>query len=352
MQTQRKMGFTLVELLVVIAIIGILIALLLPAVQAAREAARRMQCCNNLKQIGLALHNYHCTHGTFPPARAGTGRDRPWSDRDVCNVGHLSTWVMLLPFIEQVSLYEQITSPLTVGAVTYPPWGPAGCLPAYPPWTEQIHGLLCPSDGAASTKRSTEVGRTNYRTCCGDSICGNNLIVDPRGIFGTYSRIRFAHIRDGSSNTIAVSEKVVFTKRQDVKGDFATHVSGICDNPTNCLARLGPNGMLTGSVRGNSRSDMWSWGFVHHTCFTTVLPPNGPSCMLSKSGDAYSGIYSPTSYHPGGVNVMMADGAVRFVSDSIDTGDLSLPETAVGRSPYGVWGALGSKAGGEIVADF
>ena len=122
MRSSHRRGFTLVELLVVIAIIGILIALLLPAVQAAREAARRSQCSNNLKQIGLALHNYHDTYGVF--CAACTGTTSPWGDHYQSTYSYMTGWVSLLPYLEQGPLYDQFTSPQTYNGQSYNPFGP------------------------------------------------------------------------------------------------------------------------------------------------------------------------------------------------------------------------------------
>jgi glycogen(starch) synthase len=157
---KRVKGFTLVELLVVIAIIGILIALLLPAVQAAREAARRSQCTNNLKQFALAVHNYVDTYKVFPPKRAGTQSGGCTN----CNGNFGSGWMRLLPFYEQQALYDQWSSPQTFGGTAFPaygpcPWGPSDV--GYQPYYQQVGVLLCPSDGNAATKNATEYGR-NY----------------------------------------------------------------------------------------------------------------------------------------------------------------------------------------------
>jgi len=147
MWSLHRRAFTLVELLVVIAIIGILIALLLPAVQSAREAARRSQCSNHLKQIGLALHNYESAYGSFPFRMGGTGTGT--SDLTNTNAGQISGWVPLLPFMEQAPLYEQIKA-----GAGYKPYGPYGGIYGFAPWCATIPGLLCPSDPRSSIKKT------------------------------------------------------------------------------------------------------------------------------------------------------------------------------------------------------
>jgi prepilin-type N-terminal cleavage/methylation domain-containing protein len=158
---KHRLGFTLIELLVVIAIIAILIALLLPAVQQAREAARRTQCRNNLKQLGLALHNYHDTHGVLPFMR--------WTVGNVYYNNHAN--LALLPFLDQSPLFAQVSSPLTVGATTFLPMGftaaPYSWDVVYPPWKQQVPGYLCPSD-ANSLQNYSSFGTQCYRLCLGD----------------------------------------------------------------------------------------------------------------------------------------------------------------------------------------
>ena len=359
----RRRGFTLVELLVVIAIIGILIALLLPAVQAAREAARRAQCSNNMKQIGLALHNYHATYGCFVYGRGGTSGVASPSSND----NFLGPWVSLLPFMEQTPLYDTITAPYG----TYPAWGPSPLTTAYDPWRVQVQTLLCPSDATGIGGRTdANICWTNMMHSRGDQIYrnhggGNNWSTrNPRGIFAPLNgaTIKMASVRDGSSNTVAFSEKLICVVRNAVKGGIATNVSGIDDNPTLCLARVAADGQtLTGSTQG-AGSSTGKRAHNHHPArsgFTTVLAPNGPTCTEGTFGAR--AIATPTSYHPGGVNVTLVDGSVRFVSETIDTGNLgaaspgaeSLGADSLGMmSPYGVWGALGSRAGGEPPAQF
>ncbi len=359
-----RRGFTLVELLVVIAIIGILIALLLPAVQAAREAARRTQCTNKLKQLGLALHNYHDTYGSLPPGMAGTSAPGGWGVTDVPpghNNRNLGPIPMMLPFFEQGPLYDQVTSWYTDPAgQVWSPWGPYPMRGNYGSggylWRIRITDLLCPSDGNAATISTSGGAYENYVFSRGDSIRSAHSLANPRGIFGYYSKLSFASIRDGTSNTIALSERVVYSGIRDrLFGGICTR-TGLDINPSQCLAAKGPNGTLLppfGSSHWQILGRSWAGGFMTATGFNTVLGPNQPTCMNDR-GEWQWGVCPPSSFHPGGVNGTMADGSVRFFSETIDTGDLTQTEPtrqspALVQSPYGVWGALGSKDGGEPI---
>jgi prepilin-type N-terminal cleavage/methylation domain-containing protein/prepilin-type processing-associated H-X9-DG protein len=349
---RRAWGFTLVELLVVIAIIGILVALLLPAVQAAREAARRMQCSNNCKQLGIALHNYHDTYKKFPWMRGGTGGG---SNR-TSNQESASGLIGLLPFLEQTPLYQQISSAGTFGGTAFPAFGPSPWEGDYDPWKSVIPGFLCPSDANSAEKNTRDVGFSSYAFCVGDSIYMNHegdswSPNGKRGMFTDWNNRTFASIKDGSSNTLAMAERVIASwNKRNIKGNIAVVALPQTDptSPAVCLAARGPNGQYASGVTvmdvGSGRR--WPDGRPFFTGFTTVLPPNSPSCTHCWC-DWEWGVYSPTSEHPGGINALMGDGAVRFVSQTIDAGNAASFETKSGPSPYGVWGALGSIAGGE-----
>lgn len=351
---RRHKAFTLVELLVVIAIIGILIGLLLPAVQAAREAARRSQCTNNLKQLGLALHNYHDVNNAFPALKAGTVGTDPW---DNGNNGQLCGLVPLLPFLEQRALWDQITSTYKdpVNARTYPPFGPAAWRTDYTPFRQQVPTLLCPSDPASGKQNpANEQGYNNYMFNVGDHINRNAYDQPNRGPFAHWYWCSFANITDGSSNTFGMIERSIYMRDGAIRGDLVNNLSGIDQNPTLCMATRGQNGMYASGYSFNGEKVVgrrWADGRPAWNGVTTVLPPNAPSC-LGTSASWEWGIFSPSSYHPGGVNGLMMDGSVRFISETIDTGRLDLPQPGKsgGVSPYGVWGAMGSMAGGESVS--
>ncbi len=359
-RTPAHHGFTLVELLVVITIIGILVALLLPAVQAAREAARRTECSNNLKQVGVALHNYHDALGSLPPGKGGTDQ----GDALACNRSELSGWIPLLPYIEQQALFDKISSPATFHHVDFNANGPQPTPTAHPdiakydPWQTSISSLLCSSDRGGSAKAATDPGRTNYRFSRGDSIGNNSNLRNPRGLFGHQSRITFNSVTDGTSNTIAVSERAIAAGPQaaaSLASGTALEVAGIENNPQKCLALQRPGGLAAPKTAAISGLN-WARGYVPDTGFTTVLPPNSAAC-LGPNGQQVGaarwwgwGIVPPSSYHPGGINGLMADGSVRFFSETIDCGDLTAPAPVTGPSPYGVWGALGSKDGGELAS--
>lgn len=357
-----RAGFTLVELLVVIAIIGILIALLLPAVQAAREAARRSQCTNNLKQFGLALQNYHDTHRTLPTRQGGTSTcSSPYLNG---NCTRASGFIALLPYLEQQAAYSII---LGGGYATQPipALGPATNILWYG-WEIQPPVFVCPSDSRAvpqpvpsMTVGSGTWGEQNYAFSQGDTITQNGMGTDIRGLFPYTKTVSYSGIIDGLSNTIAMSERLRVSfgtggagQARQTQGDYiAPFITGTFPqaNPGQCLA-VASNGYYTTPAQVSGLfGTMWADGPVRRCAFTTVLPPNAPACVSSDNNGNYSGsgVYSPSSMHPGGAMGVMADGSVRFISEVIDTGNLALSEVSSGPTPYGVWGAMGSKAGNE-----
>jgi prepilin-type N-terminal cleavage/methylation domain-containing protein/prepilin-type processing-associated H-X9-DG protein len=339
---ERRGGFTLVELLVVLAIIGTLIGLLLPAVQAARETARRTSCNNKLKQLGIALQNHHDTHKRLPYRQGGL-----WSQTS-CRMSGL---VLLLPFLEQAPLFNRIA------ANNFGPWPWDGS----DHWRTQVDSFLCPSDGGASQKQSNDHGRTNYVFSVGDTIPWEWVGAEEnRGPFD-YSggdnekngRMYAARqITDGLSKTLAMSERCVGLNSNSLKGGMVEYYNAVTGNPDTanpiaCLAQVGPGGGYVSGSNTHAWSGMrWNDGRPAFVSFNTIIAPNGPSCWEGGS-DANRGLAPPTSYHPGGVNVVRCDGSVGFIDDAIHTGDLSQPCPRTGRSPYGVWGAMGSRSGGE-----
>ncbi len=371
----KTRGFTLVELLVVIAIIGILVGLLLPAVQAAREAARRMQCSNGIKQLGLALLNYESTFKALPPRKGGTGTPTGagWSGpiRNTTNGNRLSGFVHLLPYMEQTAMFNIVQAGDSTGVYKYntnqggpgvPPGGPAAWT-GWAPWNVSPSMLSCPSDGPVFNA-PTNLRTNNYAMCIGDTNNNARDIGNPRGIFGYKTYNKLGAVTDGTSNTITFSERlkanfgrsnVVANQIETVLGT-ATGIGTIRTAPATCYTAATGRYFNAGqSVKGRFGS-LWTDGQAERVCFNTILPPNKPSCTTDTNGNADSGannqglLIPASSRHTGGVNVGYLDGSVHFISDSIDSGNLSAAEKTSGPSPYGVWGALGTKSGGETVS--
>ncbi|PHS00941.1 MAG: prepilin-type cleavage/methylation domain-containing protein [Blastopirellula sp.] len=367
--SRRKKGFTLVELLVVIAIIGILIALLLPAVQQAREAARRMQCTNNLKQLGIGLHNYHDTFGSLPFLNGGTGQGggfgtyNTWTASST-NAFRQSGFMCLMPFLEQRATYDLSASKN---------FSPAGWVhvPGSHVMTK-FSGFHCPSCPNAD---SYTEGARNYMMSMGDwtmqhhDAHGSRRTQNPRGPFGILRNSGspgytngFNSITDGLSNTAGFSERVVGVNRADFKGGFSNS-SGLFSGADiqNNMLPIVPLECKNVAVLGNKYADPatgnltgrhWSDGASPDSGFNTILAPNSPSCVATgKSSQESRPLLPPTSYHPGGALVSNLDGSVGFVTDTIDTGDLTLGLVTSGRSNYGVWGAKGSISGGEVISE-
>ena len=349
-----RRGFTLIELLVVIAIIAILVSLLLPAVQQAREAARRSQCQNNLKQLGLAMFNYESTYKAFPIAMGGTGTcPPPGGGLPTGNCNRLAGTVGLTPFLDADALWNTISRPNQVGGM-WPAMGPPPWEGNYAPWNTQLATLLCPSDGA----QVTGTADTNYGFNWGDNGTGidqNNLSAY-RGMAQRYRSLKLADIRDGTTQTLLMGEIGRFDGNLAYVGRVwrSGGVSGLAANPRTCVTTVqdvnnpGFYKQATGTNVFIDRGTRWSDGGTPFTGFMTILPPNGPSCM-GRDNDWSDGVLSAGSKHSGGVQFVMGDGSVRFVSETIDAGNSSAAQVTSGNSPYGVWGALGTRNGGELI---
>ena len=336
-----RRGFTLIELLVVIAIIAVLIALLLPAVQAAREAARRMQCVNNLKQIGLSLHNYHSSINCLPWDH-GPGGWNEWSGL-----------TMLLPYMEQSTIYNTINftsgyaSPGNGGTNTTATWA-------------KINTFLCPSDLDRCTSPE---GHNNYMMNVGSDAFSPDIASNAAGIGTSYYAtspqvVSFASIIDGTSNTAAFSEMV-----KGVGGDTltSTGANGSFD-PLKPSASMKPIGTFVGNPAGDytacmtagaptsaSFSNDFAMGQYWHTTqrdnghYHHTMPPNSWSCQSNTlptgapSGDNVLnfGAFTASSRHSGGVNTLMCDGSVKFIKSTV------APQT---------WWALGTRAGNEVLS--
>lgn len=338
-------GFTLLEMLVVITIIAVLLGLLLPGVRTSREAARRMSCSNNMKQIGLSLHNYHAAYAQLPQAMGGTDGG---GDPSMGNLYRLSGLVVLIPFLESTPHWDTISNPSTFGGVDYPAMGPAPWIEAYDPWKIQIASYRCPSDPG----EAINFGLTNYAFSIGDMARGIHQPAASRGAFACRIVTKFSQFPEGIANTIAMTEIGTENNRHIIGQLAVDRTFELLDNPGLCkgLRDSMKPGMydaaLTLATPG--RGGRWADGSAGFTLVNTILPPNSPSAAVGGS-EAVDGIYSASSFHIGGAHVLMLDGAVKFITDSIDTGDLSRPTLSLEElsrgdvpSPYGLWGSLGS----------
>ncbi|TWU36216.1 DUF1559 family PulG-like putative transporter [Novipirellula artificiosorum] len=398
---KRNQAFTLVELLVVIAIIGVLVGLLLPAVQAAREAARRMSCSNNVKQMGLGFHNYQSAFKQLPKKRGGTYLVGTNAESRLAgpapgkgnNLHNLSALVGLMPFVEQQALWEQISNPYAVQIPTaglfFQPMGPnpemslaQQGLNQYDPWLSNIPTLRCPSDPGVGFPAQ---GRTNYGVCLGDAIQFQNnggrnqngsinntrmgrMRQTLRGMFVTREDMKFRDVLDGLSNTIMAGEFSTDLGDRDISTRAAWAQGQLQNNSSMCKPFIDPlrprywdtSANLAGTNE-QQRGFKWACGHAIHSGFMTILPPNREVCS-NQDNTWFEGVYCASSRHPGGAHVLMGDGAVKFITESIEAGNSesgSVVWNGTGNrtpgspSPYGLWGSLGTRASKETLsADF
>ena len=341
----RREAFTLVELLVVIAIIGLLIALLLPAVQAAREAARRMQCANNLKQLGLAAHNHESALRSLPPGFRGDSiSGAPW---------YFDLWgttALLTPYLEQTAVYNAIDLKQTMYQLTSP-WGITAPLAAQ----AFVPVFLCPSDRMQAVCSNSyaitgDLAPTNYAFCLGTGTTRGRTNwlgspYDADGVFYARSKTRLTDIKDGTSNTVGASERLL-----GEGGEQTTLASRAELDPQTMYVNPGAEtteANCDGSLRINfSQRRMYTWlaGEPRCTSYNHFYPPNDrvhADCVANFTGtdpnlrSTGHGLTTARSHHPGGVNVWLCDGSVRFIADTID-----MP----------IWRALATRSGGEAIS--
>ena len=317
---RRRSAFTLVELLVVIAIIGMLIGLLLPAVQKIRDAAARIQCQNNLKQIVLALHNYNDTLGSFPPSR---GYPSSFS---------FSAHAHLLPFLEQESLYKTIN-------FSAPVFDPTNEVPLGTP----LKVFLCPADNDMEVPDGWAA--TNYRANEGTSLVFGYKKSDPAGVnvnmpppngpFFVNSKVRITDIKDGTSNTAAFSEHIIGDFSNAIataKGDTflpGTHPTTPDEAMADCAAIDWTNLVYQGR---STVGAPWLQGYHSTTVYYHSAPPGFRSCMFPPNRI----MTTANSKHTGGVNVGLCDGSVRFVNYAIS---------------LTTWRALGTRDEGDLLGN-
>jgi prepilin-type N-terminal cleavage/methylation domain-containing protein/prepilin-type processing-associated H-X9-DG protein len=322
--SKQRHGFTLIELCAVTAIVAVLVALLLPAVQQARETSRRIACSNNLHQLGIALHNFHSTFQRFPPGR---GDPLP---------GVFSTHAFLLEHLEQASVrqvidFQQAPTTFTVaGGVVHD--GTAN-LPAA---RARLPSLQCPSDPLSGGVPGSEFGPTNYAANAGSGLKQWGSLTDADGVFFKGSRIGLRDITDGATQTVAMSERINGPGQQ-ASGDIASDVQrlmleipgGNDTTPAVCASQSSGNTY-------RERGAKWILGNYGNTLYDHYYVPNAATwdCMNLQQQKALT---AARSLHPGGVMVLLCDGSVRLTSNSVD---------------QSIWRALATRQSGEVVQDW
>ncbi len=373
-----KRAFTLLELLIVIIVVTVLLMLAVFLVQRSREAARRMQCSNNLRQLGLAVHNFHdvfkkwpkanfqpqfCREEFFNPETGGYG------NRELYGI-----LPVLIPYVASTPYYDILITQLGKEGDASLPWEKSqdsiATLQMAMPFAPDVFPFLCPSDGFAQNRTDADFGRTNYHGCRGD-IWVDWKSKSTRGVFisGPNDPIGLSGIVDGTSNTLMFAECVIGNNHggrdAPVRGGIAYGMPYGADAvPMRCLERAGQKGKLTGEQNHDVLTDSrgaglcWMSGRQVNDQFFTILPPNAPSCSSETDWQDWA-LNSASSYHVGGCNVGIADGSVTFVSNDVGCGNLDQSALDIispyhktaesytkGKSPWGVWGALGSRAEG------
>jgi len=378
MRFRKRRGFTLIELLVVIAIIAVLIAFVLPALQGTREAARPAEVSNNLKQIGLALHNYHSSADRFPQGHSEANATPPYAANGYAGWTEWSAQAEMLSYMEGGSIYNTINFSFC-GGYGY------GAQANGTAWQTVIQTFLCPSDNNAGLGGAPQFGTDNppninsyrgsvgttslagwnngpgYSSCQPDplNIAGGNPGCQPysTGLFCYWVAFGIKDVTDGTSQTVAYSESLVgdpgatvspnrrYNSVTGVTGAQIADVQDVESLPAATLQQALQACTIAYQAGGgnltNANGCRWGWGALTMTLFHTIVTPNSKqyqwnSCRSSCGGcgpddSSYS---NAQSNHPGGVNVLFADGSVRFIKDSISAG---------------TWMALGTRANGEVI---